>query len=272
MVLAIAAPVFGVVSQPACIFFVGDSGPLQAVRCSFKGDGSKGESSTTCGTCIASSCQQAVDACCASSSCQGDLSYLDGCAGSPDSIACTTLTTGDLFNDSSGNFATLGTCVQQNCSSPCTGSSVSTAGVTCVNLGMGCSCTATSSTPSSTPACDTTTVVSSVGGNGICCAPSDYPSVPGSTCTCAPYACGTDNVGECVCSASPDLIPGGYTSTASCDASAGGVCCIDNTGFCSCTASLSECSGGTMVFECSPGSGASPCGQTEISVGSCSSL
>jgi hypothetical protein len=208
--LAVAVASLGVTMQPGCIFFVGDPGPLQSKRCGFKGD--TGMSATTCGSCIASSCQSAVDACCTSSSCQGDLNYLDSCAGSADAdstaaTACYTLTTQEVFNDPSGAFATLGSCVQQNCASKCAGSSeagLPTTGVTCTSSNQGCSCVATSLAPPTTSDCEQALFM-----NGTCCGDTGYPAAPGTSCTCAAaaYACATDAIGECDCTSSPDLPP-----------------------------------------------------------------
>jgi hypothetical protein len=270
--LLVAAAFLGMAMQPACIFFVGDPGPLQSKRCGFKGD--VGPSATSCGSCIASSCQSAVDACCASSSCQGDLNYLDSCAGSGDSTACYTLMTQDVvFNDPSGAFATLGSCVQQNCASKCTGSSDAglaldtngpATGVTCSGSSQSCFCSEPSQGPAG-PSC-----TASQFNNGVCCAQTGYPS-NFATCTCAPYACGNDGVGDCYCSANPEDIVD-MSPTLSCDDGGGGVCCINNEGLCACSASTPSCTGtSSKVSVCSPSAGAGPCGVIQTQFATCSS-
>ena len=90
-----------------CIFFV-DTTDL-GLACRFDGD-----DSTACGKCVASSCQAAVNACCAADACKGSLGDLDRCGRG---AGCAT-----LLGTAPGvapRDALIG-CIQTSCAATCT--------------------------------------------------------------------------------------------------------------------------------------------------------
>ncbi len=276
--LSLTLVLVGVAIQPACIFFVGDAGALKTDRCPFTGD-----TTTPCGECVALKCQVEVNACCTTGSCRDNLTSLDQCAGGGDVSACETLTTTDVtdsfLTDSSGDLSALGTCVMNQCAICMTptgndGGFVPnpnpnpTTGVTCESTGpTSCTCTAPATPDPPLTPCPQSTL-SSV----ICCADSTYPTA--GMCTCAPYACIDDGVGDCECAANPALLSAiTGTVVGSCDNSTssamGGVCCVTNDGYCECMAPETTCSAGTTVDVCAP-SPVNPCGVEYVSVSTCS--
>jgi len=266
--IVVGLALVAIAAQPACIFFVGSAGPLETTSCRFSGD-----TKTACGICIATNCQLEVNTCCTTSSCQGDLSFLDSCAGSGDVDACAVLLQGASYDDSSGDFSDLATCAKQ-CTS-CGGSDGGLSGlldgspggpangISCTSQGSsGCSCLAEAATSPNTVVCDTS-------GFTTCCASTSYPSLGGS-CSCSDYACVTDGEGDCYCSANPDLLLGDGTPTSSCTTGGGAtICCLNNEGLCFCNGTQSSCGSGTMVDACGA-TMSGVCGTGESSVLSCS--
>jgi hypothetical protein len=152
--------ILAALSVPGCIFFVGDNPSLETTACHFQGSG------TSCGQCVVTNCQRAVDACCTASDCEGQLSNLDQCAESASPTACAALASSD---NSSSTFVALGACIRGSCGSECLGPAI-----VCAALGGTNSCSCGLSTGLGTygdipeATCNDST--------GPCCAQTGWPS------------------------------------------------------------------------------------------------
>jgi hypothetical protein len=260
------------VLQPACIFFVPDTGPLESTACHFKG-----QTVTACGVCVASKCQGAVNACCTDSTCQGSLDDLDTCAGSDAGYAgCLSLTMGDPTFNSSASLNSLVACMEEACAPDCAGVPdggspdapfvMSNEVISCMSSGpSACSCDVYMEAAPNTVECDP----GAFGNGGICCAQPGYPALA-KVCECVPYLCAMDNMGDCDCSTNPEDLSALGFPTSECDDGSGGVCCLLSDGLCQCTTSEVTCPEGTMVDMCylPPMTGGCPAGTS--SAPSCS--
>jgi len=191
------------------------------------------DTTSACGTCVASSCANQVTACCDDATCKTQLSQFDTCA---DAGFCTV----DTSNEATSALATCMNSSCKDCSAEAQGdgSAPGTVDVSCGAVLDYCNCE--SASPGSKPfRCDNQSVP-----NSICCGDVNYPS--SGSCSCMPVKC-EQLIGTGGCECSP------YESgdVSSCN-SADGVCCIDiDTGTCSCDPTIEQCDQfGTPVDDC----------------------
>jgi hypothetical protein len=178
--LAISALVL--VTFPACVLIVPTSSP-GGPHCGFAGR------DTSCGTCVAAKCIEAVDACCADESCGGIIKDLESCSALQGS-SCDRL---GNASDSDGVHRELSACVAKQCHEVCASATPSNltqckpAYITSVDA---CSCEL-----STTPNSD---VCTSVGHPNLrCCAPTGWPG-PALRCNCQAIIC-LPIAGGCQC-------------------------------------------------------------------------
>jgi hypothetical protein len=253
----------GVVAvTPACILFAGGASGLETSACTFQGQ------DTQCGGCVVLYCQTEVNACCDDATCSGGLSYLDGCA-SDDGSSCYVLEEGGQFSGSPF-FASLGACIQKNCSM-CSTSVVpgldasldtgfGTMGIVCDTYSQTCTCEVEID-PTSSSTCTASTFK-----NGICCADINWPASY-TSCTCSEFSC-TDTSGDCFCT--PTYDPSSSQDPSVCAESTGTTCCTDTAGDGQCTCyqdGTCDSSSQYEVSECTPQN--TGCGAGQMVVDSC---
>ena len=197
--------------------------------CRFEGD-----DSSPCGQCIAKSCQQPVNECCASEACTQSLEVLDRCA------------TGSSCGTISAVSSALASCIASSCPvcSTTDGGAGRADGASnpdaaprfssdCGDLGKhGCICSAGGAGD------DTECSTASTNG-GFCCADRGWPEGDGTLCSCAPFTCEpvTGNAFVDVRCRLEDLHTGITEAT-------GSKCCID--------VFLEECKCGPSDMGCDP--------------------
>jgi hypothetical protein len=222
------------VGLTACVFFVPGPSDDVGATCRLKGD----EGRSTCGICLAASCQGALDACCAEgSSCEPSIASLTLC--DSDDSKCAA-------RGGSPAEEALRACASASCGIACEDGikgqvdAGPPALVRCESSLDECSCQATAdggstSAPSS---CRTSSGITGM----RCCAESGYPTTEGKRCACRQVYC-LESSGTCRC---------GYFVRSSGDAksSCGGslrLCCRDMTGTsCECRAGLDACPSGSV--------------------------
>ncbi|WP_394830286.1 hypothetical protein LVJ94_27635 [Pendulispora rubella] len=193
--------------------------------CHFEGE------SSTCGKCIARSCQTAVNGCCGDSSCKNSLSTLDGCAQNG-GLDCALLQSYGYGTPTTA-MQKLGACVSGSCASACnavgggdgggSGRSPLHPGVWCSGSADSCSCY-DDTTLVNAEICDDTTV-----DNAVCCQGIGWPDRDLS-CSCRRFAC-KDTTSGCECSGS------GSGNKNTCEKKAPGYhCCATDYSTCKCTA------------------------------------
>jgi hypothetical protein len=224
-----------------CILFVNDNQPY-GKACKFQG------SDTACGRCVATTCASQLDACCGDKSCEEQLTWLDECVSTADSISCEVL---------ASTAPDLVACLEQECSA-CPGADGGAGGggdgavsPSCSTYDAYCICVV-DGVPGG-GSCTPETV-----SPGLCCADSSYPAAD-TSCTCETFSCTTTSDGA-DCSLSE-------TSTGLSSYS-GNVCCSTGSS-CYCSDSLDACDGDeTQVAECTVDSVRCPSGETDVT--SCS--
>lgn len=160
-----------------CIFAVHQRST--ADHCGFVG------AETDCGSCVASHCQDAIDACCGDSNCRATLSALDDCAGQ--GSGCESL------RSATNAAAPLGKCIDTNCAPVChsiTGKSGTHCSSPSFSAGTACECNIDQ--PPNDYTCSKTSLK-----NTRCCAPKGWPAT-GMDCTCQIASCFSTSDG-CSC-------------------------------------------------------------------------
>ncbi|HEY1954303.1 MAG TPA: hypothetical protein VGH28_01795 [Polyangiaceae bacterium] len=179
---------------------------------------------TTCGACLAQTCSNALDACCANADCAAHLSDVDSCAGGD----CSA-----LEQDSASAFRPMVDCALDSCASACSFTLPTTTTCTPSQSPALCSCDIPQGPAGNTTACHPTAA-------GICCASAGWPQTT-TTCACDLVGC-TSSADSCTC---------GYalpTTTTTCT---GLYCCKLSDGTCTCSDAAYVCDGATMVDSCS---------------------
>ncbi len=174
----------GLALAPGCILFVGDPS-LETTACQFQGE------TTACGSCIKTSCQPQVNACCLDHDCASQLTNLDLCA---ETGACASLA-------ASSGLAALGSCVAAACPSSC--SSVTGAGnpdIACQTDSTVCTCALVGGYGYDSIVGGTNVPTCSEATTGfVCCAQTGWPSET-SSCNCIgslPSCATTTRVSDC---------------------------------------------------------------------------
>ncbi len=270
-----------------CALFIPDD--QLGTDCHFAGAGS------ACGQCVATHCQESVNACCASSACASTLASLESCT---QGAGCTQL---------AASSEPLPQCVQAACIGPC---SLATTGDAATPTGDAATpgrdaataqdSSATSNGPdSATTGSDSATVGSdaategdaagwacavTAGSNCICVQSSTATSIacdentfgdkpntvcymqPNGQCECDHMGChNTGTAGYCTCSL-PDTNPADPT----CDQT-GLTCCVAGSSECDCSAQGGGCSPDPQVDTCTVGALAQEFPPDYTFVTSCSS-
>jgi len=203
VVAAVALATFGAAS--ACTFLLDGIPEELGNRCAFDGE------TTTCGNCLATSCRDAIDACCADE-CGTVLDKLEECALDHGPETCAQLKAANEDDDSDEDderARDLALCVRSECDEECPSSAPVTH---CVETDDGCSCVVDTDNPNDS-ACKPST--------GKCCADPGYPA-EGLECLCVEIGCSGDD-GRCACG-----VDGGNKRT--CDDLELPFCCIAEDG------------------------------------------
>lgn len=226
-----------------CILFV--SPETLGEHCGFAGR------DTDCGKCVATRCQNDVDACCREDACTATLVSLEGCASARDERCNATREA----RGAGGAAGALATCVASRCGGVCakmTGESKTRCSEPSLIKGRGCTCEL--GAPGTDFACNTT-----VFPETVCCAPQGWPG-PGLECSCLPIGCLPTNDG-CICSRIDYEGPGATCS--------GDICC-SGFGGCHCGATKACESSQKKVPSCALPQIGCPQGQKQLA--SCSEL
>lgn len=217
------------VGLTACVFFVPGPNDDVGATCRLTSD----ESRTPCGICLAASCQDALDACCAEGeTCERAIGSLALC--DSDDSKCAARGT-------SASEEVLRACAQARCRSLCEDGirgevdAAKPPRVTCESSLDQCFCEATDDggTTTAPSSCRTSSGITGM----RCCAESGYPGTTGARCACRLVYC-LESSGTCRC---------GYFGTTDSDAksSCGGslrLCCRDATRTsCECRVGLETC-------------------------------
>jgi hypothetical protein len=240
LVFSLAFATFGV----GCIAFVDQSptGDQFSTTCAL------GDSTTACGTCIASSCADQMTACCGDRGCRSVLTDVDECASQGTCV----------LDETNSAASALGTCIENSCFPTCkayAGTPTAGAQVSCQAETTSCSCDVGLDIGSDR--CDVTTVP-----NAICCADMQWPS-DYTNCNCYEVKCDAYSSGDCMC--------GTFASgNVACSRAAGyPYCCSDGS---SCTCGTSPCNTSEYpVLRCDVAD-AITCGSGYQQVNNCSSL
>jgi hypothetical protein len=187
-----------------CILLV--SPATYGEHCGFQGE------ETTCGTCLATKCRAAIDACCRDEGCDRTLSIVEACA-SGDQAACASADS--ETSAASQTRIALARCLVDGCQTTCrTGvptNSITQCAVPTFGRGQTCTCTV-SAMPNET-ACNEKAFP-----NTVCCAPSGWPAA-GQRCSCRSFDCQPTSDG-CLCSLQDGASEGTQCS--------GTICCLDH--------------------------------------------
>ena len=242
----LSVPILLLAITSGCVLLV-PSAKLGGPHCGFAGK------DTSCGTCVAANCIDAVDACCAEESCGGIIKDLESCS-VDNGASCERL--GNAA-EGDGIHRELSSCVVKKCRDVC--ASVSSSSVTqCkpayVSSVDACSCL--TSSPSNSVAC------TSVGHPNLrCCAPSGWPG-PALQCNCRAIIC-LPIGGGCLCELT-DKDDQGRTTECK-----GGKHCCANSATVSCSCSDQACAPQeTEVASCAIDQLGCPAGEHEVA--SCS--
>lgn len=225
----------------SCIAFVNpdDFGP----SCAFANRGA------ACGSCLASQCQSAIDACCGSDACLPAMADVDLCAGG-DRDACGRVLARTTTTATDDVSVRLSQCISKSCVNVCPYAVATVTRCSQPVLGSGKTCNCDVSAQPNAVVCGRETFPDTV-----CCAPEGWPK-EGQRCSCLKWACNPTEVG-CGCLLTETS---SKTDTSECT---GVNCCSD--GFqcqCSslpcrddqkkvpaCSLSFAECKAGTRAID-----------------------
>ncbi|CAN5925209.1 hypothetical protein BH11MYX4_BH11MYX4_19840 [soil metagenome] len=175
-------------------------------HCGFRGQ------DTTCGTCLATKCRAALDACCRDDGCAPTLSIVERCA-TGDQAACASAESEE--SAASPTRIALARCLVDGCQTTCrTGTptrSITQCSVPAFGRGQACTCVVSAS-PNDT-ACNEQAFP-----NTVCCAPSGWPGAS-LRCSCRAFDCQPTSDG-CLCA-----LTDGASEGTQCG---GAICCLDH--------------------------------------------
>ena len=237
--IARAGAVAAVVACAGCILFVDSGSSGFSTTCGIA------SADTTCGQCITSSCQPAIDACCADGACSASLGAVDSCAGGD----CSSFEA--VYAPA---FSPLADCIERACADACpfTLPPASTCTVD-GNSGVVCGCSIPQSGSGNLIICRPPS-------NGLCCADEGWPA--GTTsCECISPICSTYS-NACVCETATQNDPSFFVQKCT-----SAHCCEKFDGSCWCSTDACE-TGDIEVDECTPD--LVTCGQSQSRVPRCS--
>jgi len=231
------------VGLAACVLFVPSPDETAGATCGLTSD----EKSSSCGSCLASKCQSALDRCCAEGrSCESAIPSVVLCEEDDETCAAA----GD-----GGAEAVLRACALEQCRTTCGDGQVPDRdaapkpSVTCRTSDDSCSCAALTDAGSSSGTCTSTSSISKP-----CCADEGYPTTPGTFCACRQRFCQEVSGTRCVCGYGTER-PSSPATT-----------CRDTLRVCCRTEDGTSCSCDTTWDECpSPMVPTSSCSASELS-------